>query len=163
MQKFTPCLWFDGEAEEAAQFYVSVFPNSRIVNVTHYGEAAAKASGWPKGSVMTVDFQLDGQSFLALNAGPEYSFSPAISFMVNCETQEEIDRLWQKLTEGGAEVECGWLTDKFGLSWQIVPAVLAEMMKDPDPRRFDRVMHALIGMKKLDLATLKQAYEQAKK
>lgn len=163
MQKITPCLWFDGNGEEAARFYVSVFPHSRIVNVTHYGEAASKASGRPKGSVMTVDFEIDGQSFLALNAAPEFSFSPAISFMVSCETQEEIDRLWQKLTDGGAEVECGWLTDKFGLSWQIVPAALGDMMKDPDADRYDQVMHALIGMKKLDLATLKQAYEQGSK
>ena len=160
MQKFTPCLWFDSNAEEAARFYVSVFRDSRIVSIARYGEAGAKASGKPLGSVMTVSFRLDGQDFLALNGGPEFTFSPAVSFIANCETQEEIDRLWANLSEGGEEVECGWLKDKYGVSWQIVPTVLGEMMQDKDAARSDRVMRALVRMKKLDIAALKRAYEQ---
>ena len=159
IQKITPWLWFDHEAEEAASFYVSVFGNSRILNITHYGEAAASAAGMPKGSVLTVEFELEGQGFAALNGGSAFTISPAISFMVSCETQEEIDRLWEKLTEGGEEVQCGWLTDRFGVSWQIVPAVMIEMMKDKDPERTERAMQAMLTMVKLDIAALKRAYE----
>lgn len=157
MQKLTPCLWFDDNAEEAVNFYVSVFKNSRIISLAHYGESASKASGRPKGSVMEFVFELDGQRFMALNGGPAFTFTPAISFMVNCETQQEIDELWEKLSEGGTIMECGWLTDKFGMAWQIVPAAIAEWISDTDPEKSDRVMHALLQMKKLDLETLKQA------
>lgn len=162
IQKITPFLWFDDNAEEAAKFYVSIFRNSKIVNVTRYGEAGAKASGRSKGSVMTVAFELEGQSFVGLNGGPIFTFSPAISFAVNCDTQKEIDDLWEKLCDGGEEVECGWLKDKYGVSWQIVPAVLGEMMSDPDPDKAERVMQAVIQMKKLDIAGLKKAYEKDK-
>lgn len=157
MQKLTPCLWFDDNAEEAVNFYVSVFKNSRIISMAHYGESASKASGRPKGSVMELVFELEGQRFMALNGGPAFTFTPAISFMVNCETQQEIDELWEKLSEGGTIMECGWLTDKFGMAWQIVPAAIAEWISDADPEKSDRVMHALLQMKKLDLETLKQA------
>lgn len=160
MKKITPFLWFDDNAEEAAKFYGSIFRNSRIVNVARYGEAGAKASGRPKGSVMTVAFELEGQPFVALNGGPVFTFSPAISFAVSCDTQKEIDELWEKLTDGGEEVECGWLKDKYGVSWQIVPAGLGEMMSDPDTARSERVMQALVQMKKLDIAPLRKAYEQ---
>ena len=159
MQKITPCLWFDDNAEEAVKFYVSVFKNSRVGSMTRYGEAGAKASGRPKGTVMTVIFQLDGQEFMALNGGPHFTFSPAISLIVNCKTQKEIDALWEKLSEGGEEVQCGWLTDKYGVSWQIVPTVLGKMMQDKDPKKSERVMAALLKMKKLDIKTLKRAYE----
>ena len=158
MKKITPFLWFDDKAEEAARFYVSVFPNSKIVSITRYGDAGAQAAGRRKGTVMTVEFELDGQKFMGLNGGPAFKFSHAVSFVVNCETQEEIDRFWKKLSEGGEEIECGWLTDKYGLSWQIVPTVLGRMMTDPDPEKADRVMHSLLGMKKLDIAALQQAY-----
>jgi predicted 3-demethylubiquinone-9 3-methyltransferase (glyoxalase superfamily) len=160
MQRITPCLWFDDNAEEAAKFYVSIFPNSRIGTVTRYGDAGAKASGRPKGTVMTVTFRLDGQEFMALNGGPVFSFSPAISFIVNCKTQKELDRFWNKLSAGGKEVECGWLTDKYGVSWQIVPAVLGKMMQNKDAKKTERVMSALLQMKKLDIAALQQAYRQ---
>ncbi len=159
MSKFTPCLWFDDQAEEAAEFYTSVFKNSRVVQVSHYGEAAAKASGRPLGSVMTVVFELEGQRFMALNGGPVFTFSPAISFMVDCATQEELDELWGRLSDGGQEVECGWLTDRFGVSWQIVPAVLGTLMEEPDEAKRDRVMKALLQMTKPDIATLKAAAE----
>lgn len=162
IRKITPFLWFDNNAEEAAKFYVSIFRNSRIVNVARYGEAGAKASGRPEGSVMTVEFELEGEPFVALNGGPVFRFTPAISFAVACETQKEIDDLWEKLTDGGEEIECGWLKDRYGMSWQIVPATLNRMMNDPDPARSDRVMHALVQMKKLDMATLKKAYERDK-
>jgi predicted 3-demethylubiquinone-9 3-methyltransferase (glyoxalase superfamily) len=162
MQKITTFLWFNDQAEEAANFYVSVFKNSKILNVTHYTEASAKASGRPKGSVMTVNFTLNGQEFTALNGGPEFKFTEAISLVANCETQAEIDDLWAKLTEGGQEVQCGWLKDKYGVSWQVVPAALGEMMKDKDPAKADRVMQAILQMKKIDIATLKRAYEQSK-
>lgn len=158
MKKITPFLWFDDKAEEAARFYVSVFPNSKIVSIARYGDAGAQAAGRRKGTVMTVEFELDGQKFMGLNGGPEFSFSHAVSFVVNCETQEEIDRFWKKLSEGGQEVECGWLADKYGLSWQIVPTVLGRMMTDPDSAKSDRVMQALLGMKKLDIAELQRAY-----
>jgi predicted 3-demethylubiquinone-9 3-methyltransferase (glyoxalase superfamily) len=159
-RRITPFLWFDENAEEAAKFYVSVFRNSRIVNIAHYGEAGAAASGRPKGSVMTVSFTLDGQEFVALNGGPVFTFSPAISFAVGCKTQKEIDELWEKLSEGGEELECGWLKDRYGVAWQIMPAALVEMMDDSDPERSERVMQAMLQMKKLDIAVLKKAYEQ---
>jgi predicted 3-demethylubiquinone-9 3-methyltransferase (glyoxalase superfamily) len=162
MHKITPFLWFDNQAEEAARFYTSVFKNSRIVNIARYGEAGAKASGRPMGTAMTVAFQLDGQEFVALNGGPHFNFTEAISFVVNCKTQEEVDHYWEKLSEGGDEraQQCGWLKDKYGLSWQIVPSVLGEMLQDKDARKSERVMSSLLKMKKLDIKTLKQAYEQ---
>ena len=160
MQKITPFLWFDDNAEEAVNFYVSVFKNSKIVSVARYGEAGAEASGRPKGTVMTIAFRIDGQEFLALNGGPQFTFSPAISFVVNCETQEEVDELWEKLSEGGETEGCGWLHDKYGVSWQIVPAVLGEMLQAKDAEKAERVMKALFKMNKIDIGTLKQAYEQ---
>jgi predicted 3-demethylubiquinone-9 3-methyltransferase (glyoxalase superfamily) len=162
MQRISPCLWFDNQAEEAAKFYVSIFKNSRVGQIARYGEAGAEVSGRPKGSVMTVIFELDGQEFMALNGGPIFKFTEAISFMVNCETQEEIDRMWEKLSEGGDKKaqQCGWLKDKYGLSWQIVPTVLGEMMQDKNPEKTNRVMQAILQMKKIDIKTLKQAYEQ---
>ncbi len=160
MQKITPCLWFDNQAEEAVNFYVSVFKNSKIGKIARYGEAGAKVSGRPKGTVMTVTFQLDGQEFMALNGGPVSTFSPAISFIVNCETQEEIDEFWKKLSEGGEIEQCGWLKDKFGVSWQIVPTVLGKMMQDKDAWKSERVMAALLQMKKLDIEGLRQAYAE---
>jgi predicted 3-demethylubiquinone-9 3-methyltransferase (glyoxalase superfamily) len=161
MQRITPFLWFDDKAEEAACFYISIFKNSKIVNIARYGEAGAQVSGRPKGSVMTVAFQLDGEEFVALNGGPQFKFTEAISLVVNCRTQEEVDEYWQKLSIGGQEVHCGWLKDKYGLSWQIVPTILGEMMSDPDPKKTERVMKAMIQMKKLDVQALKQAYEQS--
>ena len=160
MKAINPCLWFDNQGEEAARFYTSIFKKSKMGTITRYGDAAAAAAGRPKGSVMTVTFQLDGQEFMALNGGPVFKFSEAISLMVNCETQEEIDYFWEKLSAGGEESVCGWLKDKFGLSWQIVPAALGEMMKDQ--AKSERVMEALLKMKKLDLKALKQAYEGEK-
>jgi predicted 3-demethylubiquinone-9 3-methyltransferase (glyoxalase superfamily) len=154
-QKITPFLWFDHEAEEAAKFYVSLFKNSRIDRVTRY----SKAGPAPEGTVMTVTFRLAGQEFVALNGGPVFKFNEAVSFVVNCGTQAEIDRLWSKLCEGGQEVQCGWLKDKYGVSWQIVPATLQEMLTDSDPVRYERVMRAVFQMKKLDLAELKRAYQ----
>jgi len=155
MQGITPFLWFDKEAEEAANFYVSVFKNSKVKGMTRYtGEEPLGQ----KGSVMTVDFELDGQEFVALNGGPRFKFTEAVSFVVNCETQEEIDYYWEKLTAGGGEeVQCGWLTDKYGLSWQVVPAQIAEWARDA--AGFQRVMHAVMPMKKLDIATLQAAYD----
>lgn len=158
MQKITPFLWFDDQAEEAANFYVSIFNNAKILNVTRYGQADAEVSGRPEGSVMTVAFQLDGQEFVALNGGPVFKFTEAISFSVNCTTQKEIDALWERLSEGGKILECGWLKDKYGVTWQIVPAVLKELLSDPDPEKSQRVMKALIKMKKIDIETLEQAY-----
>ena len=156
MQKITPFLWFDGKAEEAMNFYVSIFKNSKRGRISRYGEAGPG----PKGAVMVVTFQLDGQEFMALNGGPHFKFTEAISLLVNCETQDEVDALWEKLSEGGAKGQCGWLKDKYGLSWQIVPTALGEMMSDPDPEKSKRVMNAMLQMKKLDIKTLKQAYEQ---
>src|SRR5438445_548175 len=144
IQKITPFLWFDQQAEEAAGFYVSIFPNSKIVKVVRYGTAGPG----PAGSAMTVEFQLEGQSFVALNGGPHYKFTEAISFVVNCQTQEEVDFYWEKLSAGGAPVECGWLKDKFGLSWQIVPTLLPQLLSDPDPAKSQRVMKAMMTMKK---------------
>ena len=156
MQKITPFLWFDNNAEEAAQFYTSVFKNSRILSVSRYGDAGPG----PKGSVMVVSFQLEGQQFTALNGGPLFKFSEAFSFVVSCENQQEIDYYWNKLTSGGGqESQCGWLKDKFGFSWQIVPTALGKLMTDKDPKKANRVMQALLQMKKLDLATLEQAAE----
>ena len=155
MQKITPFLWFDDKAEEAMNFYVSIFKNSRVVSITHYGEAGPGAAG----SVMTASFVLDGQEFVALNGGPEFTFSPAISFAVNCTTQEEVDELWTKLSAGGKEVQCGWLEDRYGLSWQIVPTALIEMLNDPDPVKANRVMQAMLQMVKIDIAGLRRAYD----
>ena len=156
MQKITPFLWFDGNAEEAMNFYVSIFKNSKVLRVTRYGEAEPG----PKGTVMSATFQLDGQEFFALNGGPQFTFSPAISFFVNCETQQEVDELWEKLSEGGEKQRCGWLKDKYGLSWQIVPSVLGTMLQDKDPEKAGRVMKTMLQMDKIDIGTLKQAYEQ---
>jgi predicted 3-demethylubiquinone-9 3-methyltransferase (glyoxalase superfamily) len=153
MQKITPFLWFDGKAEEAARFYVSVFKNSKILSVTRYGEAGPG----PQGSVMTVAFELDGEKFVALNGGPNYTFSPAVSFVVNCETQQEVDHYWERLSEGGEKIQCGWLRDKYGLSWQIVPTVLPELLQDKDPEKRKRVMAAMLKMIKLDIEQLKGA------
>jgi predicted 3-demethylubiquinone-9 3-methyltransferase (glyoxalase superfamily) len=154
LQKITPFLWFDSQAEEAANFYVSVFKNSKISNVARYGDAGPG----PKGSVMMVNFQLEGQEFMALNGGPLYTFSPAISFFVDCKTQHEVDDLWDKLTAGGGEVECGWLRDKYGLSWQIIPTALMELMQDKDPAKSQRVFKAMLQMTKIDIEGLQRAY-----
>jgi predicted 3-demethylubiquinone-9 3-methyltransferase (glyoxalase superfamily) len=160
MQKITPCLWFDNQAEEAAKFYVSIFKNSKIGNMTRYGEAGATVSGRPKGSVMTVTFEIEGQEFVALNGGPHFTFSEAISLMVKCETQKEIDEMWEKLSHGGEEGPCGWLKDKYGLSWQIVSPEWNEMLRDKDVKKSERVMKAILKMTKPDIKTLRQAYEQ---
>ncbi len=154
MQKITPFLWFDGKAEEAANFYTSIFNNSKILSLSRYGEAGP----WPKGTVMTVTFQLEGQKFIALNGGPHYTFSPAISFFVDCETQAEVDELWEKLSAGGSDMQCGWLKDKFGLSWQIIPRALMELMQDKDPAKSQRVFKAMLQMAKIDIEGLKRAY-----
>jgi len=141
-------------------FYTSIFKNSKIVKIARYGDAGAQVSGRPKGTVMTVAFQLEGQKFVALNGGPQFKFIEAISFVVNCQTQEEVDEYWEKLSAGGQEVQCGWLKDKYGLSWQIVPTILGEMLSDPDAKKAERVMKAMLQMKKIDIKGLKQAYEQ---
>jgi predicted 3-demethylubiquinone-9 3-methyltransferase (glyoxalase superfamily) len=156
LQKITPFLWFDHEAEEAARFYTSVFENSRIEAVTRYDDAGPG----PKGSVMTVAFELDGQKFVALNGGPAFKFTEAVSFVVNCENQQEVDEMWEKLSSGGKEIECGWLKDKYGLAWQIVPTVFFEMIQDQDAERKERVMRAMFQMKKFDIAALEAAYHQ---
>jgi predicted 3-demethylubiquinone-9 3-methyltransferase (glyoxalase superfamily) len=155
MQKITPFLWFDDKAEEAMNFYVSIFKNSRVVSITRYGEAGPGAVG----SVMTASFVLDGLEFVALNGGPQFTFSPAISFVVNCTTQEEVDELWAKLSAGGKEVQCGWLEDRYGLSWQIVPTALVEMLNDADPAKANRVMQAMLQMVKIDIEGLRRAYD----
>lgn len=160
MQKITPFLWFDNQAEPAANYYVSIFENSKISSVQHYDDAAARASGRPKGSVMTVAFELYGQEFVALNGGPVFKITPAVSFVVNCETQAEIDDLWEELTAGGQEVQCGWLTDRFGVSWQVVPAALGRLISGADPMKSGRAMQALMQMKKIDIAALQRAYDQ---
>ena len=157
MQKITPFLWFNDNAEEAVKFYTSIFKNSKIGKIARYGEEGEKIAGRPKGSVMTVEFQLEGQQFIALNGGPIFKFTEAISFVVNCETQEEVDYYWEKLSAGGKEVQCGWLKDKHGLSWQIVPTVLGELLSDKDAAKSQRVMHAMLKMVKLDIKKLKQA------
>ena len=155
VQKINPFLWFNNQAEEAAKFYVSIFKNSGVKKIVHYG----KAGPGPEGSVMTVAFELEGQEFTALNGGPVYKFTEAISFVVNCNSQEEVDYYWDKLTEDGEEGVCGWLKDKYGLSWQIVPTVMVEMMSDPDPEKAKRVTEAMLQMVKIDIKTLKEAYD----
>lgn len=157
VQRITPFLWFDGQAEEAVKHYVATFPNSRILGTTRYDEAGAQASGQPKGMVMTVHFELDGQEFTALNGGPLYKFTEAISFMVNCDTQAEVDHYWARLSEGGQEVQCGWLKDRFGLSWQVVPTMMMELLRSTDPEKAKRAFAAMLKMKKLDIATLERA------
>ena len=156
MQKITPFLWFDGNAEEAANFYVSIFKNSKVGRVTRYGDAGPG----PKGTVMSVTFQLEGQDFYALNGGPQFKFTPAISLFVNCETQQEVDELWEKLSAGGRKDQCGWLQDKYGLSWQIVPTILGKLLGDNDPAKASRVMQAMMQMKKIDIKGLQQAYDR---
>ena len=155
MQKISPFLWFDDQAEEAMNFYVATFENSKAGKVTRYGDAGPG----PKGSVMTASFELEGQQFTALNGGPRFKFTEAISFVVNCKTQNEVDELWAKLSEGGQTQQCDWLKDRFGLSWQIVPSVLIELLNDPDPPKSERVMQAMLQMTKIDIAKLRQAYE----
>jgi len=157
LSKITPCLWFDTEAEDAANFYTGIFANSRVSKVLHYGSAGPR----PEGMVMVVNFELDGQEFVALNGGPEFTFNEAISFQVDCESQEEVDNFWTKLSESGEEGPCGWLKDKFGLSWQIVPTVMDELIADPDPDRAQRAMKAMMGMGKLDIAELEAAANQS--
>ena len=159
MQKITPCLWFDDKAEEAAKFYVSIFKNSKLGHITHYGEAGAKVSGRPKGSVMTVTFEIEGQEFVALNGGPLFTFTEAVSFMVKCDSQTEIDQMWSTLSEGGEEGPCGWLKDKYGLSWQIVVPAWDEMLHDKDAQKSERVMAAILQMSKPDLQRVQQACE----
>jgi predicted 3-demethylubiquinone-9 3-methyltransferase (glyoxalase superfamily) len=156
VQKITPFLWFDNQAEEAMNFYVSIFKNSRVVSVTRYGEAGPG----PKGSVMSVTFQLEGQTFYALNGGPHFKFTPAISLFVNCEAQQEVDDLWERLSAGGEKNRCGWLRDKFGLSWQIIPTALGQMLGDKDPAKANRVMQAMLQMDKIEINGLKDAYDQ---
>ncbi len=155
--KITPCLWFDTQAEDAARFYTGIFDNSRIVDISRYGEAGPR----PAGTVMTVNFELAGQPFVALNGGPEFTFDEAISFQVSCESQAEVDDLWAKLTEGGEESQCGWLKDKFGLSWQIIPKALFQLLGDPDPGRSQRAMQAMLGMRKLDIDEMQRAADAA--
>ncbi|MEI7555497.1 VOC family protein [Candidatus Chlorohelix sp.] len=156
MQKITPFLWFDNKAEEAMNFYTSIFKNSKVLSINRYGEEGPE----PKGTVISATFQLNGQEFFALNGGPHYTFSPAISFFVNCETQQEVDELWEKLSEGGEKQRCGWLKDRYGLSWQIIPSVLGELLQDKDIEKSKRVLQAMLQMNKIDIQTLKQAYEQ---
>jgi predicted 3-demethylubiquinone-9 3-methyltransferase (glyoxalase superfamily) len=161
MQKITPCLWFDDKAEEAAKFYASIFKNSKIGDVTRYGKEGYEIHGREAGTVMTVELEIEGQKFVALNGGPIFKFNEAILFQVHCETQKEVDYYWEKLSEGGNEEaqQCGWLKDKYGVSWQIVPIVLGEMLQDKDTKKSDRVMKALLQMRKLNIMTLRQAYE----
>jgi predicted 3-demethylubiquinone-9 3-methyltransferase (glyoxalase superfamily) len=161
MQKITPFLWFDNQAEEAANFYVSIFKNSKVLSVQRYGKEAAQASGRPQGSVMTASFILDGQEFVALNGGPIFQFTPAISLVVNCETQDEVNYLWERLTAGGEEIQCGWLKDKYGVSWQVVPTALGKLLGDPDPVKSERTMKAMLQMKKMDIAGLQRAHDAA--
>ena len=162
MRKIIPCLWFDDKSEEAAKFYASIFKNSKIGNVTRYGKEGFEIHGREAGTVMTVDFEIEGQKFLALNGGPMFKFNEAISFQVHCETQKELDYYWEKLSEGANEEaqQCGWLKDKYGVSWQIVPTVLGKMLQDKDAKKSQRVMKALLQMHKLDIKALKQAYEE---
>jgi predicted 3-demethylubiquinone-9 3-methyltransferase (glyoxalase superfamily) len=159
VQRITPFLWFDQQAEEAAKLYASIFPNSRIGDVIRYTEESSAASGRPKGSVMTVAFELDGQAFTALNGGPHFKFTEAISLVVSCQTQEEVDHFWDRLSAGGQQVQCGWLKDRFGVSWQVVPTVLLEMLADKDPAKARRVTAAMLGMKKIEIDGLRRAYE----
>jgi predicted 3-demethylubiquinone-9 3-methyltransferase (glyoxalase superfamily) len=157
LNKITPCLWFDTEGEEAATFYTNIFENSRIVEVTHYGSAGPR----PEGMVMTVTFELDGHPFVALNGGPDFTFNEAVSFQVSCDDQAEVDLFWSALSEGGEEGPCGWVKDKFGVSWQITPTAMLELLTDPNPERSQRAMKAMMGMKKLDIAELQRAADQA--
>lgn len=156
MQKITPFLWFDTQAEEAAKFYVSTFPNSRILEITRCGDVGPG----PKGSVLTVFFELEGQKFIGLNGGPRFKFTEAVSFSIDCKTQGEVDEYWRKLSEGGQVQACGWLKDKYGLSWQVIPTVLGQMLNDPDPAKAKRAMEAMLRMKKIDIAALQKAYDQ---
>lgn len=158
MQKITPFLWFDSQAEEAANFYVSIFKNSRIVSVNRYGEGAAKASGRSRGTVMTIGFELDGQHFTALNGGPVFKFTEAVSFVAHCKTQEEVDHYWEKLSQGGSKNQCGWLKDQYGVSWQVVPDALIELLQDKDPVKSARVMQAMLQMSKIDIGALERAH-----
>ena len=162
MPKITPCLWFDNQAEEAVNFYVSIFKNSKVGSITRYGEEGYEIHGRPAGTVMTVEFELEGQGFVALNGGPVFKFNEAISFQVHCKTQEEVDHYWEKLSKGGDKnaQQCGWFKDKYSVSWQIVPTVLPKMLQDKDAKKSERVMKALLQMKKLDIERLEQAYEQ---
>ncbi|HEU4343035.1 MAG TPA: VOC family protein [Candidatus Binatia bacterium] len=162
MQTITPCLWFDSNAEEAAKFYTSVFKNSQIGKISRYGKEGYEIHGKPEGTVLTVEFELNGQTFTALNGGPAFKFNEAVSFQVRCESQNEVDYYWEKLSQGGDEraQQCGWLKDKYGVSWQIVPTVLGEMLQDKDTKKSERVMKAMLQMKKLDIDKLKQAYQQ---
>jgi predicted 3-demethylubiquinone-9 3-methyltransferase (glyoxalase superfamily) len=159
--RIVPCLWFDTQAEEAARYYTAIFPNSKIGKISHYGEAGREVHGMPAGTVLTVAFELDGQGFTALNGGPTFKFNEAVSFEVMCATQDEIDYYWEKLSAGGDEKarQCGWLQDKFGVSWQVVPSLLPELLTDADPRKSERVIAAIMGMKKLDIAELKRAFD----
>jgi predicted 3-demethylubiquinone-9 3-methyltransferase (glyoxalase superfamily) len=163
MPTITPCLWFDNQAEEAATFYTSIFKNSKVGNITRYGKAGQEIHGRAPGSVMTIEFEIDGQKFVGLNGGPVFKFDEAVSFQVHCESQEEIDYYWERLSAGGDQnaQQCGWLKDRFGLSWQIVPTILPAMLQDRDAARADRVMQAVLRMKKIDITQLKQAYEQS--
>jgi predicted 3-demethylubiquinone-9 3-methyltransferase (glyoxalase superfamily) len=162
MPKITPCLWFDSNAEEAVNFYTAIFNHSKVGNITRYGEAGYEIHGKPAGTVLTVEFELDGQAFTALNGGPVFKFNEAISFQVSCDSQGEMDYYWEKLSEGGDKKaqQCGWLKDKFGVSWQIVPTVLGQMLQDNDAGKSERVMKVLLQMRKIDIAALKRAYEQ---
>jgi len=161
IQKITPCLWFDDQAEEAAKFYTAIFSNSKIVSITRYGEAGHEVHRRPAGTVMTVAFELDGHAFAALNGGPMFTFNEAISFQVSCETQEELDYYWEKLSEGGDRKaqQCGWLKDKYGISWQVIPNVLLEMLVNPDSEKSQRVMKSMLQMKKIDIEKLKRAHD----
>jgi predicted 3-demethylubiquinone-9 3-methyltransferase (glyoxalase superfamily) len=158
-QKITPCLWFDTQAEDAANTYVSIFENSRILRTSHYGKEGHEIHGREAGSVMTVEFEIEGQQLVALNGGPHFKFNEAVSFQVHCETQEEIDHFWSRLTEGGEEGPCGWLKDRYGLSWQVVPKVLPDMLMDPNPEKVGRVTKAFLQMRKFDIAALQRAYD----
>ncbi len=159
-QKITPCLWFDNKAEEAVKFYTSVFKNSKIGKTLRYDDASAKASGMPKGSVLTIEFQIEGQEFLALNGGPIFKFTEAVSFIIDCNDQKEVDYFWDKLTKGGQESVCGWLKDKYGVSWQVTPSILPKMLTDKDPKKAQNVMKAMMQMKKIDIKALQKAYDQ---
>lgn len=161
IQKITPCLWFDNQAEEAAIFYTSIFKNAKIGRMTRYGKEGFEIHGRPEGTVMTAEFELDGQAFTALNGGPIFKFNEAVSFQVHCETQEEVNYYWEKLSEGGDKnaQQCGWLKDKYGLSWQVVPRLLIELLSDPDPEKAQRTMKAMLQMKKIDIEKIKRAYD----
>lgn len=163
MQQITPFFWFDGKAEAAATFYTGIFKNSKILKVARYGESGAKVSGRKQGSVMTVAFQLNGQNFIALNGGPQFKFNESVSFVVHCETQAEVDYFWKKLSAGGQKGQCGWLKDKFGVSWQVVPSFIGTMMSHPDSAKSQRAMQALLKMRKLDIKKLRAAYEGSRR